>query len=179
MHEPPVDGEWARAWAALYDDDDTSLDELVGQTEFGRRELEIVLKWKLEPRFWGRALRLIAGISDDEISSATRRAFEDDDDLRAIERLTTLPAVGIPIASAILTAQDPNRYTVADFKALASLHALRYLEGSGNRPNWRSWWLPYLDTCRFLSSSWGMSLRDADRALWAANGDTAMPSERP
>jgi hypothetical protein len=82
----------------------------------------------------------------------------------------------MPVASAILTAQNPARYTVADFRALNSLHTMGLLEDSGDSPNWDRWWVHYLDACRWLAHGWGMSLRDADRALWAANGILNRPS---
>jgi hypothetical protein len=163
--------EWARAWASSYDDDDSVLDRLEGLAEFGRAELEVVFEWKLRPRFHKRAIERIANYPEDEIRETTGKAFAATDDLTAAKTLTALPSVGMPVASAILTAQNPERYTVADFRALNSLHAMGFLEDSGDTPNWERLWVPYLDHCRSLADGWEMTLRDADRALWAANGD--------
>src|SRR3954451_17647060 len=170
------DSDWAKGWASTYDDDDSVLDGLEGLTEFNRAELEIVLEWKLRPRFHKQAIERIADYPEDVIRETTRKAFAADDDVTAARGLTALPSVGMPVASAILTAQNPERYTVADFRALNSLHAMGFLEDSGDTPNWERLWVPYLDVCRSLASGWEMSLRDADRALWAANGDLDRPT---
>jgi hypothetical protein len=65
----------------------------------------------------------------------------------------------VPVASAILTAIDPERYTVIDFRALEAL---------GNKSNDRTvnFYLAYLDACRQLAQEHQVSLRDLDRALW-------------
>lgn len=77
----------------------------------------------------------------------------------AVAVLCGLSGVGVPMASAILTAMDRNRYTVIDRRVLAVL--------TGNR------WEPivddyerYLGYCRKCALSYGVSLRDLDRALW-------------
>ena len=77
----------------------------------------------------------------------------------AVAVLTALRGVGIPMASAILTAINPERYTVLDFRALESLGI----------KNWRdsfAFYVTYLEACRELAARHGKSLRTLDRALW-------------
>lgn len=70
------------------------------------------------------------------------------------------------MASAILTAIDPERYTVIDFRALEAL---------GNMANDCSvnFYLNYLDACRRLAKGHDVSLRDLDRALWQWSSEQA------
>jgi len=51
------------------------------------------------------------------------------------------------------------------------------LRDSGETPNWERLWVPYLESCRSLAAGGGMSLRDADRAFWAANGNLDRPPD--
>jgi hypothetical protein len=77
----------------------------------------------------------------------------------AVAVLTALHGVGIPMASAILTAINPERYTVLDFRALESL-------GITNWPENVAFYVFYLEACRELAAKHGKSLRTLDRALW-------------
>jgi hypothetical protein len=91
----------------------------------------------------------------------------------ALSALQGLKGVGLPMASAILTAIYPDRYTVIDFRALEALdYAIR-----GN-----DFYIAYLEFCRSLARSGVIAaqegkpaptaLRALDRALWqwSANG---------
>ena len=69
---------------------------------------------------------------------------------------------------AILTATDPDSYTVYDVRAVKSLKSpcvnlYREDESMGE-------WLTYLNTCRRIARETNQPLRTVDRALWAANG---------
>ena len=72
----------------------------------------------------------------------------------------------MPVASAILTAIDPERCTVIDFRALEAL---------GKKTNDRSvnFYLSYLDACRTLAEEHQVSLRNLDRALWQWSSEQA------
>jgi hypothetical protein len=70
-----------------------------------------------------------------------------------------LQGVQVPVASAILTAIDPERYTVIDFRALEAL-------GCDSKDRSVNFYLAYLKTCRQLASKHGVTLRNLDRALW-------------
>jgi hypothetical protein len=67
--------------------------------------------------------------------------------------------VAVPVASAILTAIDPDKYAVIDFRALEAL-------GSTSKDRTVNFYLDYLDSCRQLATEHRVTPRDLDRALW-------------
>lgn len=77
----------------------------------------------------------------------------------AVAVLCGLRGVEIPVASAILTAIDPKRYTIIDFRALEAL---------GVENSWHTVdsYLAYLEHCRSLARENNLGLRELDRALW-------------
>ena len=77
----------------------------------------------------------------------------------AVAVLTTLHGVGIPMASVILTAINPDKYTVLDYRALESL-------GVDNGPDSIDFYIAYLNACRELARRYGKTLRNLDRAMW-------------
>jgi hypothetical protein len=70
-----------------------------------------------------------------------------------------LNGVQTPVASAVLTAIDPARYTVIDFRALESL-------GIKNKTITVDFYLEYLGYCRRLANKFRITLRHMDRVLW-------------
>ncbi len=62
------------------------------------------------------------------------------------------------MASAILTAMDPERYTVLDVRAL---EALGVKDGDDI-----DLYVAYVEACRRLAKQYGVTLRDFDRANW-------------
>jgi hypothetical protein len=71
------------------------------------------------------------------------------------------------MASAILAAFRPDRYTVMDWRAWETLRSLGHLSENAPR-SWRKRWVPYLETCRTLAARFDVDLRTLDRALWEA-----------
>jgi hypothetical protein len=69
--------------------------------------------------------------------------------------------VEVPVASAIMTAINPERFTIIDFRALESL-------GITNRQAYYTidFFIDYLRFCRGLASQHRVGLRTLDRALW-------------
>jgi hypothetical protein len=59
--------------------------------------------------------------TDLEIADALDLAMAARTDPAAVAVLTGLAGVDVPVASAILTAVDPQRFTIIDFRALWSL----------------------------------------------------------
>ena len=62
------------------------------------------------------------------------------------------------MASAILTAIDPERYTVLDVRALEAL-------GVKNSAN-VDLYIRYVEACRSMAMKYGVKMRDFDRANW-------------
>lgn len=78
------------------------------------------------------------------------------------------------VASAILAAFRPDRYTVMDRRAYSTLVAcgeLPDMRGS----SWLKTWDPYLMSCRRIAKRTGLDLRTVGRALFRANGRTELP----
>src|SRR3989344_5993262 len=77
-----------------------------------------------------------------------------------------IPGIGIAFASAILTVCYPNDFTVADYRACASLKAFGG-EIIGNPTAKISVYFEYLEKCKELARQYKLSLRNFDRILWA------------
>jgi hypothetical protein len=79
--------------------------------------LEAIFRWKTG----GRGISRLRRNSDLEIRDALRLAVSAQTERAAVSVLCGLCGVEIPVASAILTAIDPERYTIIDFRALEAL----------------------------------------------------------
>jgi hypothetical protein len=123
--------------------------------EYTRKHLSEIFEWKTKGRGRSRLLRN----TDKEISDALSLAVSAKTERAAIAVLVGLQGVHVPVASAILTAIDAQRYTVIDFRALEAL-------GSKSTDRSVNFYLAYLDTCRQLARIHRVKLRDLDRALW-------------
>lgn len=77
-----------------------------------------------------------------------------------------IPGIGIAIASAILTVCYPDDFTVADYRACASLKDFGE-EIAGNPTVSVPAYFEYLKKCKELAIKHKFSLRDFDRILWA------------
>jgi len=80
--------------------------------------------------------------------------------------LTSIPSIGIPMASAILTVCYPDDFTVADYRACATLKNFGE-EIIGSPTAKISTYFEYLEKCKRLARKYNFSLRDFDRILWA------------
>jgi hypothetical protein len=121
--------------------------------QFSRANLETVCRWKSP-----RRLDLLVKNTDAEIEQALKLALNAADVKSAVNALLPLPGVGVKMASAILTAIDPKRYTVLDFRALEALG----VEDSEDL----NLYVQYVEACRNMAKENGVSLRDFDRANW-------------
>jgi hypothetical protein len=121
--------------------------------------LKTIVDWKLESFRRFKPERLLEKNSKEEIADALRLAADAKTDRSGIAVLIGLSGVGIPVASAILTAMFAIRYTVIDKRALASLdHPTN--EGT------IGFYLQYLAECRRLAGLYDVEQRALDRALW-------------
>jgi hypothetical protein len=147
-----------RALAERYEDEDEKMLEagknIVGG-RYTRENLKTIFLWKTNGRGQSRLVRN----TDAEIEDALRLADNAKTERAAIGVLCGLDGVGVPVASAIMTAVKPEVFTVIDFRALESLDVTSYTMGV-------DLYLAYLQACRKLSSQNQVSLRVLDRALW-------------
>jgi hypothetical protein len=122
---------------------------------YTREEFILVCAWKTE-----RSRPKVATNSDRDVEIATRAALGDSDEAARMNALTALEGVGVPTGSTLLYFAYPDCYPILDVRALESL---------GSRPRSVypvSFWLEYLDCCRTLARSAGVSIRTLDKALW-------------
>ena len=124
-----------------------------------RTNLRTIVEWKLGSFSHLKPWRIVEKNSDEEIADAVRLAADAKTDRSGIAVLVGLSGVGIPVASAILTAMFPLRYTVIDKRALTSL-------GHPNNDGAMKFYLEYLAECRRLADLYNVELRTLDRALW-------------
>jgi hypothetical protein len=137
--------------------------EAIRNGDFTLANLEAIVRWKSE-----RVVHYLIGNSNEKIRRVLAVAAAADASTEtAVTALLELQGVDIPVASAILAAIYPERYTVLDFRALEALgharHDVHFYE-------------EYLDFCKRLADSNIVKpqsnlpaptpLRTLDRALW-------------
>ncbi len=137
--------------------------EAIRNGDYTLANLEAIVRWKSE-----RAVQYLIGNSNEKIKHAlTVAASPQSTTSAAVKALLDLHGVDITIASAILAAIFPDRYTVLDFRSLEALghsrHDVHFYE-------------EYLAFCKRLADSQIVKpqgdlpaptpLRALDRALW-------------
>jgi len=131
--------------------------------DYSLANLEAIVRWKSE-----RAVQVLIGNSNETIRRALALAASPESTTEtAVNALTELHGIDIVLASAVLAAIFPERYTVLDFRTLEALgharHNVRFYE-------------EYLAFCKRLAESNIVTpqselpaptpLRTIDRALW-------------
>jgi hypothetical protein len=145
----------AERYGYAQDDDALLAGMRIASGDYSRENLKVIVNWKST-----RRAALIDDNKDDHIAVALKFASAaSTPEFMAVAVLTALHGVGIPMASAILTAINPEKYTILDFRALQSL-------GVENWPGSVGYYVSYLEACRELAARHGKSLRTLDRALW-------------
>src|SRR5208282_2163481 len=132
----------------------------IASGNYGRDNLNVIVAWKMEGVHLTRVMSYLDQNTDTDIHHALRSAIEADTERSAIEILDRLHGVGVPVASAILTTINPEKYTIIDIYALRSLGIS---EGPTDRADY---YLAYLRKCRELAQQFKISLRTLDHALW-------------
>jgi hypothetical protein len=123
---------------------------------YSRENLNDIVRWKS-----ARRIALLCDNTDEDIARTLQFATAPStSEGSAVEVLDNLRGVGVPVASAILTAINPLRYTVIDFRALESLGVAKWPKGS------IAYYVAYLSACRDLARQYNKPLRTLDRALW-------------
>jgi hypothetical protein len=121
--------------------------------DFSRANFESVCRWKS-----ARPIRLLTNNTDTEIEHALKTAVSAKEVKAAVNALIALSGVAVKMASAILTAIDPKRYTVLDFRALEALGV--------DDDDDVDFYVLYVEACRSISGKYGVGMRDFDRANW-------------
>jgi hypothetical protein len=137
--------------------------EAIRNGDYSLANLEAIVRWKSE-----RAVQVLIGNSNDKIRRALAVASSPESSTEtAVKALLDLHGIDIALASAVLAAIFPERYTVLDYRTLEALgharHDVRFYE-------------EYLAFCKRLAESnivrpqselpAPTPLRTLDRALW-------------
>jgi len=137
--------------------------EAIRNGDYTLANLEAIVRWKSE-----RVVHYLIANSNEKIRRVLAVAASPKSSTEAaVNALLELHGVDLPVASAILAAIYPERYTVLDFRALEALgharHDVRFYE-------------EYLDFCKRLADSNIVQpqsdlpaptpLRTLERALW-------------
>ena len=145
----------AQRYGYQQDDEAFAAGKKIAGGDHSRETLKVIVRWKS-----ARKIAFIDDNTDADIAKALRFVCDTrTTEKSAIETLDRLHGVGVPMASAILTTIDPEKYTVIDVRALESLGLSKW-DGTA------SFYVDYLQACRALAFKYKVSLRTLDRALW-------------
>lgn len=128
-------------------------------------EFEAACRWKSP-----RASHLFRTNTRQRIRSATTAALGTRNERRRLEALLTLDGVSVPMASALLTLLDPERYGVIDIRVWQLLYTIGAVEGNRAGTGFTfSHWSRFLDVIRHLSRQFEMPPRAIERTLFAVH----------
>ncbi len=155
-------------WFALFD----------GAGQLKRRQVVALVEWRFahDTSARERALRGVTGPRESgHAKRCIKKALETTSAIAALDCLVEegggIPGWGPDMASAVLAACRPDRYVVADHRALRALDGLHLYSPCDPDGFVRADWWPYLRICRKLATSSGVSLTEAGQALRAAGDD--------
>ena len=168
--------------AAARAEEDRFLARFAGLAALDRGQAAELVGWKFQSMPHRRALAM-RGISPERwdgcegapgAADLIRTALATSDDYEALATLASavggIYRFGPAMSSTVLAACRPERFTIADARALAALRGLGRMPPGP--PGLRLGdWLPYLNACRALAGQCGLSLRQLDRALWIGAPD--------
>jgi len=164
--DPSLISELAARYSFQEDAEALDAGERIRAGEYTRGNIAKIFEWKTN----GRGRSRLEKNSDADITDTLYLATEAKTDRAAVAVLTGLNGVQVPVASAILTAIDPKRFTIIDFRALEALGVLQPVISI-------NFYLEYLEECRRLAGKNGVSLRTLDRALWQWSKEAPMASK--
>lgn len=153
--DPSLVNDLAGRYSFQEDTEALEAGRCIKEGQYSRANLEKIFEWKTN----GRGRSRLAKNSDEDIADALRLVTAAKTDRAAVAVLLGLNGVQVPVASAVLTAIDPEKFTIIDFRAL---EALGVVQPAINI----NFYLAYLEECRRIAGVNNVSLRTLDRALW-------------
>lgn len=140
-------------------------------------ELQKISQWKLQGR---RNDSNIKQNNASDVKQQSRTAFQASGDAEAIDALTRLSGVGVPIASTVLTVAEPSQYAIIDYRGLRGLGAVKseivepteyatyaeFLEYFRTYLTKSEAYEFYMKYIREIAEAEGLSARHVDMALW-------------
>jgi hypothetical protein len=176
----PNPGGHAEENAAARADEKQWLDRYVGTTSISQDGARELVEWKFQSMAHRKA-NALRGINDENWPHAEQciaQGLQSPGDLPPLMVLgnvhSGIRGWGPAMSSAVLAACIPDRFTIADTRALATVRALEFVVPLGKTFAFNHW-EPYLIACRQTAAQCGRSLREIDQAFWAADGIPHFP----
>lgn len=158
---------WITAWSDHYGTKhDDQLRPVLDRTGLDREAFKTVIDWKFHrvANRRAQAHESIARETDAALLGLSTAACGSSDDDVAMRIITRVVGVGPALGSALLMVMNSTRWTVLDVRALKTIRAIGYSDGSA-MPQGRATWLPYLEACRDVATRTELPLRTVDRDL--------------
>lgn len=147
-------------------------------------ELLRISQWKLQST---RNDSNIQKNSSAEVAQQLQIAQETSTDAEAIDALTELSGIGVPMASTVLTVAKPSEYAIIDYRAFRGLAGLNsdivnveeYAEYAEFLEHFRTYlksprsYEYYMRHVREIAQAEGVTAREVDMALWAFDNEKA------
>ena len=103
------------------------------------------------------------------IKSISKLAFVEKDESKKMELLCSLPGVGVPTASAILTVVFPSKYAIIDIRCVEMLNRIGFKLPSVISVKS---WIKYLEIMRELANQYNLTPREMDKVFFAMHKET-------
>lgn len=153
--------------------------------EYGRRDAQWVVRWYVR-RFLGaypdrerrRVEEQFESADFERVRDAIATAADAPDYETALEAITELPGVDVPVGSAFLMFVDPDRYVVVGRREWEVVSALSDLDGLYPDPMTVGEYGDYLEACRSIADDADCGGWELYMALWRAWKDR-FDEERP
>jgi hypothetical protein len=157
VEQEPFDKNMGRENKAL------SAGKRIAEGDYSLENLMPIVDWKSS-----RPKRLVSANDPSDLADALATMISCKRDRTKVATLIGLRGVQVPMASAILTAYDPESYTIIDIRALQTLGVKQASPSIDH-------YLKYLSFCRAEATSKRVPLRNLDRALWQASKNLGIP----
>ncbi|MFC6861862.1 hypothetical protein ACFQGE_00115 [Halomicroarcula sp. GCM10025817] len=152
--------------------------------ELSVAELQRISQWKLQS---SRNDSNIKENTDEAVTQQFQSAIAASTDRGAIDALTELSGIGVPMASTMLTVAKPSHYAIIDYRAFRGLaganpeivESPQYADYAEFLDHFRTYlknpeaYEFYMDHVREIADSEDMLARQVDMALWAFDKEMA------
>ena len=147
-------------------------------------ELQRISQWKLQS---SRNHSNIQENTDETVTQQFQSAITAATDREAIDLLTELSGIGVPMASTMLTVAKPSHYAIIDYRAFRGLAGAKpeivdsqqYADYAEFLEHFRTYlknpeaYEFYMNHVREIASAEDLSVRQVDMALWAFDKEMA------
>jgi hypothetical protein len=152
--------------------------------ELSVAELQRISRWKLQS---SRNDSNIRENTDEIVTKQFRSAITAATDREAIDALTELSGIGVPMASTMLTVAKPSRFAIIDYRAFRGLVGAKpeivdsgqYADYAEFLEHFRTYlknpeaYEFYMKHVRSIAATADLSARQVDMALWAFDKEMA------